>query len=85
MGLCLGGLRQGRAIIGDELFDSLASELMLNVEAFPWLVENQPLIEDRLAGYVYLKLPSGIGKPWQAQPSKTFAGTVTKSVSREKQ
>ena len=51
MGLCLGGLRQGRSIIGDELFNSLASQLMLNVKALPWLVENELLIEDRLAGY----------------------------------
>ena len=50
MGLCLGGLRQGRAIIGDELFDSLASQLMLNVKALPWLIENEVVIEDRLAG-----------------------------------
>ena len=51
MGLCLGGLRQGRTIIGDEFFDSLASQLMLDVKALPWLVENELLIEDRLAGY----------------------------------
>src|SRR5262249_31949562 len=49
MGLCLRGLRQGRAIISCELFNSLAGQLMLNVKALPWLVEIKLLIEDRLA------------------------------------
>src|SRR5262249_11189253 len=49
MGLCLCGLRQGRAIISCELFNSLAGQLMLNVKALPWLVEIKLLIEDRLA------------------------------------
>ena len=43
-------LRQGRAIVGDERFDSLAAQLMLNVEALPWLVESELLIEDRNRG-----------------------------------
>src|SRR5262249_61449442 len=43
-------LRQGRAIIGCELFNSLASQLMLNVKALPRLVEAEFLIQDRLAG-----------------------------------
>src|SRR4029450_3622803 len=47
---CLRGLRQGRAIIGCELFNSLAGQLMLNVKALPWLVESELLIEHRLAG-----------------------------------
>src|SRR5262249_55602191 len=50
MGLCLRGLRQGRAIIGCELFNSLAGQLMLNVKAFPWLLESELLVENRLAG-----------------------------------
>src|SRR5215470_17275750 len=50
MSLCLSGLRQGRAIISCELFNSLASQLMLNVKALPWLVEIKLLIRDRLAG-----------------------------------
>src|SRR5215831_18892563 len=50
MSLCLSGLRQGRAIISCELFNSLAGQLMLNVKALPWLVETEFLIEDRLAG-----------------------------------
>src|SRR6516164_4532079 len=49
MGLCLCGLRQGRAIISCELFNSLAGQLMLNVKALPWLVEIKLLIEDRIA------------------------------------
>src|SRR5262249_27783189 len=48
--LCLSGLRQGRAIISCELFNSPAGQLMLNVKALPWLVETEFLIEDRLAG-----------------------------------
>src|SRR5262249_32315232 len=50
MGLYLCGLRQGRAIIGCELFNPLAGQLMLNVKALPWLVETEFLIENRLAG-----------------------------------
>jgi 2-oxoisovalerate dehydrogenase E2 component (dihydrolipoyl transacylase) len=34
-----------------------------------------------LPGGVYLKLPSGIGKLWRAQSSKTFPGTVTITLS----
>src|SRR5215471_10127719 len=49
VGLCLCGLRQGRAIISCELFNSLAGQLMLNVKTLPWLVETEFLIEDRLA------------------------------------
>src|SRR5215470_10507321 len=50
MSLCLSGLRQGRAIISCELFNSLAGQLMLNVKALPRLVETEFLIQDRLAG-----------------------------------
>ena len=50
LGTCLCGLRQGRAIIGCELFNSLAGQLMLNVKVLPRLVETEFLLQDRLAG-----------------------------------
>ena len=58
---------------------------MLNVKALPWLVEIKLLIEDRLAVCGVSEIAVGIGKLLRAQSSKTFAGTVTKSVLSKKQ
>ena len=79
MGLCLCGLRQGRAIISCELFNSPAGQLMLNVKALPSLVEIKLLIQDRLAVCGVFEI--AVGKLLRAQSSKTFAGTVTSSAS----
>src|SRR5215831_11992831 len=47
---CLRDLSQRGAIIGCEFFNPLVGQLMINVKTFPWLIESEILVEDRLAG-----------------------------------